>query len=207
MKCYDYLAVRIILTTRHARFSSRASVSGLPRIAFETLNVSGNLLHYLDCRYRKLLRPTDPVVEYPVSTAMVIMLKATAHGEDLQRVVRDMDTSYHWGDRELREKLKYTTEKLKKSSESKRIMDSRDQAAVDACLLRKLKDPYTSMPDPKKQRKAAAAATAESSATAAASSASGPLEGGGSEAPDFASDPFGDGDEVSFIPLALFAKC
>ena len=82
--------------------------AGLPKLALEALDVSDELLHFLDCRFLKVLGPTAPVPTYPVTTALVILLKATAHGQDLQRVVREMDT-FDWGTKELRRKLDYTT--------------------------------------------------------------------------------------------------
>ena len=143
--------------------------AGLPKLAFEALDVSNELLHFLDCRFLNVLGPTAPGPTYPVTTALVILLKATAHVQDLNAVVRETDT-FDWDAKELRSKLDYTIRKLKSKVESHRIFDSKDPAAVDACLLRKLNSSYVSMPAPKKRMAAAAAATAAAAAAAALSS-------------------------------------
>ena len=92
-----------------------------------------------------VLDPSTPVPTYPVTTALVILLKATAHGQDLERVVREMDT-FDWDAKELRHKLDYTIQKLKSTVERNRIINSKDPAAVFACLFRKLRNDHVSMP-------------------------------------------------------------
>ena len=87
-----------------------------------------------------------------------------------------MDT-FDWGTKELRSKLDYTIKKFKIKVESNRIINSKDPAAVDACLLRKLNNSYVSMPAPKK-RVAAAAATATTTTAAAAAALSSTVAGG-----------------------------
>ena len=80
-----------------------------------------------------------------VTTGMIILLKATAHGQDLHRVVQDMDV-LDWEPDRLKSKLKGTLAKLIDKKEMDRVLRSKDTIAGIRFLGRRLTDKYEGIP-------------------------------------------------------------
>ena len=107
------------------------------------------MLDFLDRRHRNAVKETEVVPSASVTTALIILLKATGHGQDLRGVVQDMDT-VEWEPGRLALKLKRTLSKLAQNREQIRMLRSTCTSAkikaLRRCLNRPLAEKYECMP-------------------------------------------------------------
>ena len=103
------------------------------------------MFEFLDRRHRNAVEETEVVPTASVTTGLIILLKATAHGQDLCRVVQDIDT-VEWETRHLAKKLKRTLSKLAEKPEQNRMLRAIDTEDLLRCLNRPLAEKYECMP-------------------------------------------------------------
>ena len=99
---------------------------GLPNLVFRYCNVTQDVLKYLTLRHNKLSSEAESPLKVPVTTALIILLRATSHGDDANVIhaVREIDT-FCWTPKLLYDKMYRTLKRLKDGKERARIMDLR----------------------------------------------------------------------------------
>ena len=103
------------------------------------------MFEFLDRRHRNAVEETEVGPTASVTTGLIILLKATAHGQDLRRVVQDIDT-VEWETGHLAKKLKRTLSKLAEKPEQNRMLRAIDTEDLLRCLNRPLAEKYECMP-------------------------------------------------------------
>jgi len=105
---------------------SHQNRKGLPNLAFRNSNITEDLLKYLTQRHNKLPSEAESPFKVPVTTGLIILLRATSHGDDSNviQAVREIDT-FCWTSKLLYDKMYSTLKRLKDSKERARIMDSK----------------------------------------------------------------------------------
>ena len=121
----------------------------LASLALKHIELSSQMFEFLDRRHRNAVEETEVGPTASVTTGLIILLKATAHGQDLRRVVQDIDT-VEWETGHLAKKLKRTLSKLAEKPEQNRMLRAIDTDDLLRCLNRPLAEKYECMPVQKK---------------------------------------------------------
>jgi len=107
---------------------------------FRYCGITEEMLNYLTLRHTNYPRKVETTIKVAVTTGILILLRATSHGDDSSviQAVAEIDT-ISWCPKLLYSKIYTTTsQKLKESKERARMLASDDPAAVHACLGRKV---------------------------------------------------------------------
>ena len=138
--------------------------SGMARLAFTHGCFSPAILDYLTRRDNSSVEKNEVPPKCDVTTALLILLKATGHGkQDLVEQVFAIDT-YEWCSSDadaLRYKITSTLGKVwgNKGVDRMRMLKSgADPEDTKRCLTRRLHENYVSMPTKKQKRKRASTA-------------------------------------------------
>ena len=143
--------------------------SGIVRLAFTHGGFSPVILDYLTRRDNSSVEKNEVPPKCDVTTALLILLKATGHGkQDLVEQVFAIDT-YDWcssGADALRYKITSTLGKVsgKEGVDRKRmLLSGADSEDIKRCLTRRLHENYVSMPTKRRKQERERASTTASS--------------------------------------------